>query len=127
MRRRLLKAVPRRPATLPPGSAWSPQTGWAAPLNPARGRKHPADQGPPLEDLDKVIRRAEAAADLEWRVDHGELPWDWPISSLVWLPLDGQPDPIAEAMLWPRRWFTDHLFELPPLGVVPAQWLVLFG
>jgi hypothetical protein len=87
---------------------------------PSRGWRNPADQGPLLEDIDRVIGRAQLAATLEWQVDHGDLPWQWPISSLF------EPDDrLREVMGWPQRWFRDHLFELPPLGEVPAPWLWL--
>jgi len=37
-------------------------------------RPHPADQGPPLEDLDLLVRRAEERAEREWIDEHGALP-----------------------------------------------------
>lgn len=124
--RRPLAQIPPRPARFPAGSAWSPQTGWIRP-NPSRRWRNPADQGPPLEDIGKLIRRAEAAAALEWQVDHGELPWSWPPNTtILWSP-QLSPDPTVEAMGWPARWFADHLFELPPLGAVPWQWRMLFS
>lgn len=82
---------------------------------------HPADDGPPLEDLDRLIARAEFLAEWQWRDDHGDLPWDTG-RYIGW----GAGDPaVRELLSWPRRWFTDHLFELPPLGQVPQRWLDL--
>jgi len=94
--------------------------------NPSRGWRNPADQGPPLEDIDRVIARAELAADLEWRVDHGDLPWEWPVGLFPPDPRELD-DRLRDVMLWPRRWFAEHLFELPPLGMVPPQWLALLA
>jgi hypothetical protein len=95
-----------------------------SPWRPNPHSSHPADRGPPLEDLDTLIGRAELDTTMEWERDHGELPWAWPTPP-IWSP-DLDPA-VREAMSWPQRWFAEHLFELPPLGRVPNQWLVLFG
>jgi hypothetical protein len=87
-------------------------------------RWHPAEAGPPLEPIEKLIGRAELDAELEWRRDHGDDSlWDWPLPPPGW-EVD---DATRTAIFWPNRWFRDRLFELPPLGVVPPQWLMLFS
>jgi hypothetical protein len=81
-------------------------------------RPHPADQGPPLEDIEQLIFRAELAAESEWITLHGELPWDTGL--MIFGPRDHQ------AVWWPRRYFQgERLFQLPPLGEVPELWLRL--
>jgi hypothetical protein len=76
----------------------------------------PIDLGPPLEPLDKLIRRAEFEAGLQWHRDHGTRPFWSPFR--LWAP--GQIDDWH----WLRRWVDNHLFELPPVGEMPhGQWL----
>jgi hypothetical protein len=100
-----------------------PTRGWFA---PPPGDPHPADQGPPLEDIDRLIDRAELAATLEWEADHGGPAWpSWPHSSLFLPRLDDHDQALHEIIVWPHRWFAEHLFELPPLGETPPAWRML--
>jgi hypothetical protein len=41
---------------------------------PRRPSTNPADEGPPLEDLEVLVARAERHAEREWIAEHGALP-----------------------------------------------------
>ncbi len=90
---------------------------------PPRVLRPKVDLGPALEPIERLVARAERAAELVWADEHGGLPgWMQP------LPPDELTSPATrDELWWPRRWFAAHLFELPPLGEVPARWLTLLG